>query len=205
MPEKYLGRKLSLSDFHLTEFENRLASAWASFFKLKEVLCNRKVPLKDRVKLFECSVTPCAFYASGAWTTTAEMIHKLSTTRRKMLRWIVGVSRQKDEEWVTYIQRSTHKSEDLAHWYGAKDWAQLHRQRKWSLAGKAATSTDGRWMNRLLSWKPWFRTLPRRGVGRPVKRWDDDLVKIAGGDWPAAAQDLAVWEAAAAAYARGEL
>ena len=203
--EKYLGHKLSVSDFHRTEFDNRLASAWGAFFKLKDVLCNRKVPLKDRVKLFECSVTSCALYASGTWATTVEMIRKLSTTRRKMLRWMVGVTRQVDEEWVDYIQRATHRSEHLAHTHGATDWAQLHRQRKWSLARKAATSTDGRWMSRLLAWRPWFRILPLRGAGRPVKRWDDDLVKIAGGDWPAAARDPAVWEAAAAAYSRGEL
>ena len=202
--EKYLGHKLSLSEFHATEFANRMASAWASFFKLKDVLCNRKVPLKDRIKLFECSVTPCALYASGTWATTAEMVRKLSTTRRKMLRWMVGITRQVDEEWVAYIQRATHRSVDLAHAHGAKDWAQLQRQRKWSLAGKAATSNDGRWMSRLLAWTPWFRTTPHRGVGRPVKRWDDDLVRIAGGDWPALARDSAVWEAAAAAYAHGE-
>ena len=115
---------------------------------------------------------------------------------------MVGVARHVDEDWVTYIKCATYRSEDLAHKYGAAEWVLQQRRRKWNLAAKAAASDDGRWTNRLLAWRPWFRTLPRRGVGRPVKRWDDDLVELAGGDWPAAARDPVIWAAAAAAYTR---
>ena len=80
--ERYLGRKLSATDFHSVEFTNRLACGWAAFFKFKEVLCNRKLSLRDRLKLFECTVTPCALYASGAWATTTDMERKLTSTRR---------------------------------------------------------------------------------------------------------------------------
>ncbi len=33
--EKYLGRKLSIDDYHHAELGNRLAMGWAAFFKLK--------------------------------------------------------------------------------------------------------------------------------------------------------------------------
>ena len=56
-----------------------------------------------------------------------------------------------------------------------------------------AASTDGRWMQRLLDWRPWFRVLPSRDVGRPVRRWEDSFVKLAGGDWTVAARDAALW------------
>jgi hypothetical protein len=36
--EKYLGHKVSMSAYHRTDFDNRLASAWAAIFKSKEVL-----------------------------------------------------------------------------------------------------------------------------------------------------------------------
>ena len=198
--EKYLGRKVSITDFHQVEFENRMASAWGAFFKFKASLCNRHVSLKHRLKLFESCVTPCALYASGTWTVTVEMQHKLSTTRRKMLRWIVAVPRHRDEEWVHYIQRATHRSEELATRHGHVDWVALSRERKWTLAGRAARSEDGRWMHRILSWRPWFRAVPHRCVGRPLKRWEDDLVTLAGGSWPDAARDTAIWDAAASAY-----
>jgi hypothetical protein len=198
--EKYLGHKVSISDFHEVEFRNRMASAWGAFFKFKVSLCNRHVPLKHRVKLFDSCVTPCALYSCSTWTVTADMQHRLSTTRRKMLRWIVAVPRQPEEDWVEYIQRATHRSEELAARHGSIDWITLSRQRKWTLAGKAASAVDGRWMQRILSWRPWFRIAPHRCVGRPNKRWEDDLVALAGDDWPDSARNAAIWEAAASAY-----
>jgi hypothetical protein len=128
------------------------------------------------------------------------MQNKLSATRRKMLRWIVSVPRHPDEEWVGYIQRATHRSEELAARQGHVDWLSLSRQRKWTLASRAARSEGGRWMRRILSWRPWFRTVMHRSVGRPLKRWDDDLVALAGDDWPDSARDATIWDAAAPAY-----
>ena len=198
--EKYLGRKLSISAYHHTEFGNRLASAWAAFFKSKEVFCNKKVPLADRIKLFECTVTPCMLYACGSWTLTKDMERKLSTTKRRMLRWIVGVPRLPQEQWTEYIQRATHRIEDLSRQHGATDWVLLQRTRKFNAAGKAALSTDGRWSHRLLKWRPWFRVPAYRNVGRPHKRWDDDLVAVAGESWPEATGDSAAWSALREAY-----
>ena len=198
--ERYLGRKVSITTFYETEFQNRMASAWGAFFKFKASLCNRHVPLKYRVKLFESCVTPCALYSCGTWTVTAEMQQRLITTRRKMIRWIVSVPRSPNEEWVDYIQRATHRSEELAARHGSINWATVSRQRKWTLASKAATCAEGRWMHRILSWRPWFRIAPRRCVGRPCKRWDDELVALAGDDWPDFAHNAAVWDAAASAY-----
>ena len=42
---------------------------------------------------------------------------------------------------------------------------------------------DNRWSTRLLDWRPHFRCHPYRLVGRPLTRWQDCLVKMAGGDW----------------------
>ena len=131
------------------------------------------------------------------------MEYKLRSTRRKMIRWIVCVPRRVDEDWITYIQRATHKSDELAENCGSTDWIVLYRQRKWRLAEKAANYTDNRWVQRILQWTPWFRALPHRRVGRPSKRWDDGLVALAGGDWPALAQDHTLWAAGASAYIHG--
>ena len=173
--EKYLGRKLSIDEFHNTELDNRLAMGWASFFKLKGALCNRQVPLKDRLKLFESSVTPCVLYACGAWTMKTDMDHKLRSTWRRMLRWMIKPSRAEDEEWVDYIIRATRICEALALRHGCSDWTGLQRKRKRELAAKSALVRDGRWSRRLLNWVPWFRCVPHRNVGHPVKRWADEF------------------------------
>ena len=128
--ERYLGRKLTVDDYHGTEMSHRIEAGWKAFFKFKDTLCNRQLALNMRIKLFGSVVTPCTLYACGAWTMTVENENLLKTARRKMLRWIVRVARTSDEDWLEYITRATHQSEELPATYGANDWVQLQRQRK---------------------------------------------------------------------------
>ena len=173
--EKYLGRKLATDEYHDTELSNRMVSGWACFFKLKASLCSRKLSFKYRIQLFDACVVPCALYACGTWTMTKEREQVLTRTRRRMLRWMVCTPRPSDESWVDYIIRWTHRAEDLAEQHGSTDWVTTQRRRKLTLAGRAALCDDARWMKRLLNWKPWFRCWPHRAVGRPVRRWMDDI------------------------------
>ena len=116
---------------------------------------------------------------------------------------MVSVPRHPPEQWVDYIQRATHRSLELANRHGATNWTVLQKERKWALAGKVASSSDGRWAHRLLDWKPWFRAAAQRSVGHPHKRWDDDLVAVVGGDWPAAVRDPLMWCALGVGFANG--
>ena len=117
-----------------------------------------------------------------------------------MLRWIVRTPRAHGEEWVNYIARATHTSEQLAASHGSPNWVILQRKRKWQFARKAAGRTDGRWTCRLLAWRPWFRCAPRRCVGHPAKRWGDDLAEFAGDGWSDAAANDDLWEAALSGF-----
>ena len=105
-----------------------------------------------------------------------------------------------EEDWVTYIRRATHRSEELATGHGALDWVAVQRQRKWSLAGKTARRSDGRWSTRLLTWQPWFRASPKWDDGRPKKRWDDDLAQLAGATWTDVAKEASLWQALEVGY-----
>ena len=171
--EKYLGRKFSVDDFHITEFNHRISMGWAAFFKFKNALCNRYVAIKDRMALFVSCVSPCVLYACGTWTLTVEMELKLRSTQRRMLRWMVRSARRGEEEWPEYIQRATHTAEHVASTHGCVDWVSLQRKRKHVLAAKCALSDDSRWSKRLLEWTPWFRCAPYRDVGHPQKRWTE--------------------------------
>ena len=61
--ERYLGMKMAMAEHHLTEVVNRLSSILAAFFLYKAALCHRRVPLADRVRLFDAVVKPCVLYA----------------------------------------------------------------------------------------------------------------------------------------------
>ena len=111
-----------------------------------------------------------------------------------MLRWMLRPRRNQDETRVEYIKRSTHECDSFAAAEGLIDWCTLYRQRKWKMAGKCARQRDGRWSTRLLQWRPWFRTLPYRQIGRPKLRWDDDISELAGGSWVSSALDADLWQ-----------
>ena len=89
-----------MGDFHRAEMEKRVAAAWGVFMKHKVVLCNRRLTLRGRVKLFESILTPCMLYGCGVWTMDVESEKLLRATRRRMLRWMVGVKRDSAETWV---------------------------------------------------------------------------------------------------------
>ena len=65
--------------------------------------------------------------------------------------------------------------------------------KKWNFVRTIATDTLGKWSRRLLSWLPWFRTLPACNVGRPRIRWAQDPEHYCGGDWQQTASDEALW------------
>ena len=78
--EKYLGRKLSIDDFHICELDHRLASGWAAFFKFKGALCNKGIPLSNRIALFEAVVTPCVFVGSRVVVQIPEALFMLCSS-----------------------------------------------------------------------------------------------------------------------------
>lgn len=185
-----------------TELDNRLAAAWASFMKFKAELCNRRCPLRTRVRLFDSVVSPCVLYASSCWTLTAAMAQQLITTRRRMMRWMLGSSRpihgsaperRSVEAYVEQIQRTTRSAEALFERFGSTSWISAHRFRKWKLAARISKASDGRWSQALLQWRP----LHGRGrdVGRPRVRWSDELLQFAGSEWQLHAADDELWTA----------
>jgi hypothetical protein len=91
---EYLGRLLSFKNTHRVEVESRIAKAWRKFMSLKSALCSKHYPLKQRMKLFESTVTAVVLYGSCTWTMTADLEKRLRSTQRRMLRWIIGVGRK---------------------------------------------------------------------------------------------------------------
>ena len=86
-----------------------------------------------------------------------------------------------------------HVAEDVAAKHASKNWLHSQCHRQWMLAGKVAIAEDGRWSNRILGWKPWFRSLSCRPVGQPCERWDDNITQLAGGGWVQSARDSGLW------------
>ena len=142
--ERYLGRNVCFVDYHGVELANRIAAGWASFMKFKTILRNRNIPICQRIRLWDATVSPAVLYGCAAWTLTAQQEQLLKTTQRRMMRWTLGVVKLNGEEWPDFIKRSTHRSEEMFYKHGATDCVNRWRAAKWKYAGLCCRQTDGR-------------------------------------------------------------
>ncbi|CAH2208809.1 jg575 [Pararge aegeria aegeria] len=110
------------------------------------------------------------------------LIRRLRITQRAMERAMLSLRDDRNEE----IRRTR-----------VNDIAQRVAKLKWQWAGHIARRTDGRWVLKVLEWRP--RT-GKRSVGRPPTRWTDDIRRVAGSRWRQTAQDSVLWNSLQKTY-----
>ena len=56
-------------------------------------------------------------------------------------------------------------------------WVETHRRLKWRMAMRIASLPQERWTSKIIDWNPGLDNKIRtsRSVGRPRKRWEDDI------------------------------
>ena len=142
-------------------------------------------------------MTTTVLYGACTWALTKKMSDELDITRRKMLRYVLRIFRKKDESWVDYLHRAARGIERCDKAHGLQSWTDTYRMRKWRFAGQLARHHDSRWSSLMCIWAP---STYRRHVGRPTTRWEDDIVRYAGGGWASLAQDEDAWTAHCAGF-----
>lgn len=111
----------------------------------------------------------------------------------KMLRTMLCERRRPDEEWVSFLKRTTALVESRMQQLGYKTWIEESRAKKRRFASRTVLTVDNRWSTHLLEWMLFFRCVARRNVGHPHRRWEDSIIEVAGSSWPAAASDDELW------------
>ena len=99
---KHLGTILS-SDLTLDhEVRTRIGISRAAFQQIKRmVLCNRRLPLMVRARLFKALILSKLYYGAGAWTPLSQTtLKRLRSALVSMVRQILGVGPQ-DESHLT--------------------------------------------------------------------------------------------------------
>ena len=185
---KYLGKKLSFSDHHTTEIDNRVSTAWRKFNAMSNELTNKRYRLHSRIHLLNATITPTILYGCASWTTTKTTQTKLRTVQRRMLRLIVGTVRRRVtnhttndtgalEPWIDYLKRATTTAEGQLQKLQIEDWPTIYLRRKWRWAARVSTQQHDRWTFLAARWQPQLQLNPRaqRRQSRPHKRWSDDF------------------------------
>ena len=95
---RYLDQTITFQQQETTEISNRIRAAWATFRKYRQELTSKNYMLKHRLRLFDAAITLTICYASGTWTSTKEHERMIQSTQRKMLRLIIQVKTNEDNE-----------------------------------------------------------------------------------------------------------
>ena len=82
-----------------------------------------------------------------------------------------------EEDWIDYIKRSTADALDKMERAKIRCWNRTHKKMKWKLALRIATSPSERWLKKAAEWNLELssRYGTNRAIGRPRKRWEDDI------------------------------
>ena len=86
---------------------NRVKVAWAKLREVSGVMCDKKMPIKLKDKLYNTIVKPVMIYGSECWTVKKNDTQKLHTTEMRMLRWARGKT-NKDHIKNEYIWREAN-------------------------------------------------------------------------------------------------
>ncbi|XP_072051533.1 uncharacterized protein [Amphiura filiformis] len=185
---KYLGQTVKLEDNTREEVLIRIKAGWSCFGRYKDILCDKKLSMILRKRVFNQCVLPTMTYGCETWTTTKYLEQKLITTQRAMERRMLNIT-IRDKIRNTYIRNKTK----------VKDILEKIKEAKWRWAGHLARSNDNRWTKRLTEWQP--RT-GRRRRGRQKRRWRDDITSYIGTTWARIAQDRETWKLHEEGYSR---
>ena len=120
-----------------------------------------------------------------------------------MLRMVLGSRRRKTdngllETWVDWVKRATYYAENWIENEGAEMWILQIRRRQWRWALNLIQCTEPKWSQRAALWEPDIALHTFRHVGRPHKRWADDINSFVVqrtnfSDWKQAARDSEWW------------
>jgi len=150
-----------------SDVKNRISMASRAFGRLRaEIWTSRSVSMKLKIRLYKALILPIAIYGAETWATRKEEIDALMVFEMKCLRAILGVTRS-ERIRNTHIRKTLGMAETIEDVVSA-------RRLRWF--GHVVRSAAHSRIN--ASYKQDFPN--RRPVGRPPKRWTDNIREQCG-------------------------
>ena len=89
-----------------TEITKRVGAGWRNWKKCSGVLCDRRMPVKLKGKVYKTVIRPAMLYGAEMWATTKRQEKRIEVTEMRMLRWMCGVT-SKDKIKNEHIRGTT--------------------------------------------------------------------------------------------------
>jgi hypothetical protein len=159
---KYLGTVINNAGESSNAVRARIKSAWAKWRQVTGILCDRRMPVKLKGKIYKTVVRPVAMFGSACYPITSNLERAFHAMEMRMLRWSLGLTRWDHVENVKVRERlgvaaiTDKLRETRLRWYG-------HVMRS-NVNSVAATAQR-------------LEVQGRRPRGRPKKRWMDQVVQ----------------------------
>ena len=158
-----------------------VGAGWMNWKKCSGVLCDKKMPVKLKGKVYRTVVRPAMLYGAETWATTKRQESRIEVNEMRMLRWMCGVTR-KDKIRNEHIRGTTKVAQASR--------KITERRLKWY--GHVMRMEDDHVVKRVMT-----KAIPgKRKRGRPKTRWKDvckrdmQTVGLREGD----AEDRAYWK-----------
>ena len=118
----YLGSTLAEDGELDAEVTHRVQSGWTNWKRVSGVLCDRRMNIKIKGKVYRSVVRPL-MYGAETWDLKKAQENKLEVAEMRMLRWMCGVPkldkiRNERIRWTTKVGEITKKvQERRLKWY----------------------------------------------------------------------------------------
>jgi len=144
----------------MPDVRSQVSAGWQKWRQTTGVLCDKKVPVHLKAKIYKTVVRPAALYGTECWPTARKHEQSLHVMEMKMLRWMQGLTRLdhvtnydiRQRLSITAIEKKMR--EVRLRWYG-----HVMRKEPKSVVRTALNLEPG----------------GRRPRGRPKKRWMDTI------------------------------
>lgn len=183
----YLGHSIRVGKENQTaELKRRIRLTWIAFGKMNYIFRNNDIPINLKRKVFDTCILPVATYGLETMAITKKSANQLRVMQRAMERAMLNVS-----------LRDRKRNDEIRQKTKVVDVITRMAELKWQWAGHVARLDKSRWTYKITHWRP--RTT-KRSVGRPQRRWLDDIKEHAGNRWFQIAQDRTAWRNLKEAY-----
>jgi ribonuclease HI len=182
---------------------HRLACFWRTWASVKSSFCDRRIPLKMRLRRFYDTLGRTLLYGAGGWTVSTGTLRSVKRAEKICLCQMSCRGKKEGECAKEYWERIWNFAKGAVFQLGVQDLQMQVCQLYFGWAGHILRLQPDRPIRRIVTWRDnfWLRAHQAMGNkarelmasrGRPT-RWEDALEAAFGANWGKLCHDRDVW------------